>query len=34
MYEKNIADTSVIECDKIKTAMDTVSEKKANIIAT
>ena len=28
MYEKSIADTSVIECDEIKTAMDTVSEKK------
>ena len=29
MYEKSIADTSVIECDEIKTAMDTVSEKKS-----
>ena len=33
-YSKNIADTSVTECDKIMIAMDNVSTKKTNTIAT
>ena len=33
-YLKNIADTSVIECNEIVTVMDIVSAKKTNTVAT